>query len=750
MPTPVRTMRHRLIFRLLLAPLLLCCAALGAQAQPADAVTAARLQPGERLALDGTLSHPAWQRAPVWARFVEKDPHNGAEPPQRTQVQVLYDEDAVWIGITAFDDQAVRIRDVPVRYDGVNRTQDFVVVYLDPIGTKRSAQFFRVSAAGSLADGLHTAADDSEDFAPDFDWDAAVQRRADGWTAVLRLPFASLRFAEGEQQSWRFMVARRLPREQFHLVASVPIPRDAPSFIHNLQPLQGVQLPQRHGFLTLRPSVTLRRVQEEGDGTPRRSSSDIDASLDLKWRPHAELVVDATLNPDFSQVALDVPQLAGNSRFALFFPEKRPFFFESADLLRSPTEAFYTRSITAPRWGLRGTWRGPQWAGSLLAVDDRGGGLVLLPGPYGTGAAEQPASKALAARVRKDEGGLQWGGVLAARRYADNLGDNLVLGPDVALPLNDAWRVRAQWLGSQTSAQPDATGRLRRVSDVGSHRAFVKAQRQAGDGESSITLDDVGEGFRHDGGFVNQAGVRSLALFHSHGWRRVGPFNEFFLNLEVDQVRDRRSGDVVKELIRPGIWSSAARNLEWWLELNLHSRVRPTAGGPLLAERFVGSGLVMTPAAWWPLVDVNVAMGRLADTVAAQVRPGLRLNLSSRLRPMRPLELEPSVSTAWLRDDGRRIYSETAAQLLAVWHFDAQHNLRAIVQRGALDRVAEAGVAAERSRSRVASLTYTWRRSSGTVLYLGASRSNESAGVRASEAFLKLQFDVDEARHSLF
>ena len=73
-------------------------------------------------------------------------------------------------------------------------------------------------------------------------------------------------------------------------------------------------------------------------------------------------VVDATLNPDFSQVALDEPQLAGNTRFALSFPEKRPFFFESSDLLRSPTEALYTRSLTAPRWGLRSTWRGaPNW-----------------------------------------------------------------------------------------------------------------------------------------------------------------------------------------------------------------------------------------------------------------------------------------------------------------------------------------------------------------------------------------------------
>ncbi len=737
--------------RLWLALLCLFCAATVLRAEPAEGVTAVRLGAGERMLLDGSLSHPAWQRAPVWSRFVEKDPRHGAVPPQSTQVQVLFDEEAVWVGITAFDDRPERIRDVPVRHDGVNRTQDFVVVYVDPIGTRRSAQFFRVSAAGSQADGLHTAADDSEDFAPDFDWDAAVQRRADGWTAVLRLPFASLRFAEGLQQPWRFMVARRLPREQFHLVTSVLIPRDAASFIHTLQPLQGVQLPQRHGFLTLRPSLTLRRSGERAEGVPKIAANDVEPTLDLKWRPQAELVVDATLNPDFSQVALDVPQLAGNSRFALFFPEKRPFFFESADLLRSPTEAFYTRSFTAPRWGLRGTWRGPEWAGSVLTVDDRGGGEVLLPGAYGTAVARQPASRALAARVRRDEGGLQWGGVLAARRYADDGGDNLVLGPDLGLQIDRAWRLRGQWLASRTSAwDDDHDGRLRRGAAIDSHRLFVKAQRQVDDGESSISVDDVGENFRHDGGFVNQAGSRSLSVFHSHGWRQIGPFNEFFLNLQVDQVRDRVSGDVVREMVRPGFWSSGARNLEWWLELHLHSRLRPAAGRPLLAERFIASGLVMTPAEWFPLIDANVSVGRLADAVAGEVRPGLRLNLSGKLRPLRALELEPSLQTAWLRDGGRRSYSETASQLLAVWHFDAQHNLRAIVQRRALDRVAAVEAAAERGRTRTASLTYTWRRSSGTVLYLGASRAQEAPGQRSSEAFVKLQLDVDEARRGLF
>ena len=721
------------------------------RAQTDDAartITAVRLAPGESITLDGSLSHPAWARAPVWQRFIEKDPRNGAEPPQETRVQVLFDERALYVGVTALDSRAALIRDLPVRYDQVNRTQDFVVVYLDAIGTKRSAQFFRVNAAGSMADGIHNAADDSEDFSPDFDWDAAVARTPQGWTAVLRLPFASLRYADGAQQHWRIMVARRLPREDFHLLASVPIPRDVPSFIHNLQPLAGVTLPPSAQFLTLRPSLTLRQSHSQDTGQPRERKSAVDASLDIKWRPRAELVVDGTLNPDFSQVALDVPQLAGNSRFALFFPEKRPFFFESADLLRTPSEALYTRSFTAPRWGVRGTWRSASLAGTAVAVDDRGGGLVLLPGPYGTDAAEQPASRTVAARVKGDEGHFTWGGVLAARRYEQGQGDNNVLGPDVAWQINDTWRLRGQWLHSDTTAQANGSGGLARGAATRGERRVLKFFRNADFSDSNIGLDDIDTGFRHDTGFVNQAGVRSLNAFHANGWGDVGPFNQFFLNVFAEHITDRATGQVVRQTLRPGLWSTGKSNLEWWLEANVVSRVRTSASAALLEERFIASGVVLTPAVWWPLVDTNLTLGKLADASASAVRSGGRWNFSSRLRPLRRLEIEPSLSLAWLEAGGQRTYHETASQLLAVWHLAPGMNLRAIVQRSSLDRRAEPGVGAARDASQANSLTWTWRRSAGTVLYVGASatRSGNPLNNRGGEGFVKLQVDVDEVR----
>lgn len=295
-------------------------AAPDAGSSSADAIVAHRLQPGERIRLDGRLAHPAWQRAPAYRQFVQKSPDTGAAASRETEVRVLFDEHALYVGIDAREPQPERIRAPWVRHDQVNRTQDFVVVYVDAIGARQSAQFFRVSASGGTADGMHTAADDSEDFAPDFDFDAAAHRHAQGYSVVLRIPFASLRYAGDSAAGWRMMVGRRTPREQFFMDSSVLIPREAPSFIATLQPLQGVELPAQHQFLALRPSLTWRASRERKADGSSRSGTGWDATLDLKWRPRAEWVIDATLNPDFSQVALDVPQLSGNERFALSFP----------------------------------------------------------------------------------------------------------------------------------------------------------------------------------------------------------------------------------------------------------------------------------------------------------------------------------------------------------------------------------------------------------------------------------------------
>jgi hypothetical protein len=722
------------------------------------AMHAVRLLPDEHIVLDGTLGNPAWQRAPVYDNFIENEPHRDARPRYATRVQILFDEQALYVGVTSLDDHPEEIRAPLVRQDKVIRTQDFVVVYLDAIGKRQSAQFFRVNASGSTGDGMHTAADDDEDFSPDFDFDAASARTPGGYTSVLRIPFASLRFSSDSHAHWRIMVARRMPRDQAYMWTSVAVPTDAPAFISAMQPLDGVELPQQKNFLALRPSLTARHTSDAQPGQGKHTADGVQGSLDVKWRASPELVIDGTLKPDFSQVALDVPQLSGNTDFALYLPEKRPFFFESSDLLHSPTEAMYTRSFTAPRWGVRSTWRGASLAGTAFVIDDKGGGQTLLPHGYGTDTALQPGSRSLSARGLfdvNDDGRFQVGGILAARRYEGGRGDNTVAGPDVNWQLTDAWRIKGQWLRSQTTAQPftdDATGgvTLAKGRTSTGDSVFLKLLRYTDRTQLEISELDISPQFRHDTGFVNQVGVRDIEVHPSMVFRDLAPINEMWLNLRGALIRDRIDGDVIQESLAPDVWMSLPHNTQAWLSWHGLSKLRAASGGKLLAEHYWKGEYSSTLAQSIPLFDATLALGRMADVTAGVVRPGGQVNLMLSTRPFAAIEVEPSIWAAWLKNGPLLAYRETASQLLGVWHLDARQNLRLIVQRSTVDRKAEAGVAADRESGLTTSLTYVLRKSMGTVLYVGATRSHSGVGAqniaRGTEAFVKLQMDVDEVR----
>lgn len=214
-------------------------------------------------------------------RPVDREP---APPAYRTTLQVVIADDAITFGIRAFDPSPMDIRAPLTRRDQVRRDQDFVSVILDPVGTRRSAQFVRINAAGVLADGVFIADTDNEDFSPDFKVEAAVQRLPDGYSVELRLPLVALRYPFEGGLPWRLMVARGIPRESSMLLLSAPLTKDALNFIAELQQVDGLDdvtaRVRDRSFLSVRPN--LPRVPP---GTSTRPARSVEASC--RWVPRS-------------------------------------------------------------------------------------------------------------------------------------------------------------------------------------------------------------------------------------------------------------------------------------------------------------------------------------------------------------------------------------------------------------------------------------------------------------------------------
>lgn len=757
--------RQCLVGASLLAPLAQASEAYPEGAHP----QAVRLAAGESaLRIDGRLDEAVWQRAPVHDAFTQYLPVERWPAPLRTTVQVVVDDHGVSFGIRAYDPDPALIRAPLVRRDQVMRDQDFVAVVLDPVGNRRSAQFVRVNAAGVVADGTYIADSDTEDFAPDFEVEAAVHRETDGYSVELRLPLLALRYPYADGAPWRLMVTRSVPRDASMLLLSAPLTKDALSFISELQPVAGLEdVTERvrdHALLQVRPEIAARRTRGE------RDTNDTSLGVEIKWRPRADWVIDATLNPDFSQVELDVPQLAGNTRFALSVPEKRPFFLESSDVLDLPLPAFYSRSVTDPRWGLRATWRGAHADAAVLSVSDAGGGLILRPGPYSTAVALQDLrSQATLLRARRHGANTTFGALASQRDYGDSR-SNQVIGVDLVWRMSEQDQLRIRGLGSQTSALFDEFGEPQRGPREDGYHASASWWRRTPGWNITAELSDTSPRYRNDNGFVEQAGIRTLKseLIRRFGERKFAPLGawstftayEFEATLDVehrsalaDPGQGIAGGETVLRQFRPGLWWAAGLNSETWLQWRQDAeRAQPvTLGGRLHSLRSAAGGFGINPAPWFTRLNLELQLGERLDVEADRVGRGAVWLLEAKLRGGLAngwgVESEQRIEQGFIRGpEGRRAITDTAWQWFGLLHLSSRDSVRLLWQQSRLHRAADAaaGVVADVSRHSVVSVVAQHRAGVGRVLSVGASRqSGEPEGVVNTEVFAKASFELN-------
>jgi Domain of unknown function (DUF5916) len=726
-----------------------------ASAQP----RALMLASDDKLTLDGRLDEAAWQRAPLHERFVQYLPTDRQPPPAgyRTTVQVLAQDDALVIGVRAHDPSPEDIRAPLTRRDQVKRDQDFIAVIVDAVGDRRAAQFVRINAAGVIADGMYIAAGDTEDFAPDFDVEAAAIRTDDGYSVEVRLPFIALRYPHEGGAPWRLMVARSVPRASSTLLLSAPLTKDGLSFIAELQVIEGLaaaaERAREHSLLMLRPELTLRSLREHNAGVRVKDEVKTSLGADIKWRPRADWVLDATLNPDFSQVELDAPQLAGNTRFALSVPEKRPFFLESTDVVDQPIEGFYSRSVTDPRYGLRATWRASKADATALTLRDEGGGLVLRPGPFATALfAQDGASQATLLRARRHDGAFSSGALISDRDHGAR-GRNTVAGGDVYWSPNaqDQWRARL--VGSRTTAGFDAQGQAVRTAEERGHWLELRWNRRSDHWIVNADFDDIAPRFRNDNGFVEQAGVRRFEGELIRRWGEASALglsaHEFETYLWTEQIvtRDDPSagitgGQTVARRWHPGIWFAGPRNSEGWLQLNLDAeRVRP--GGRLHPTRGAGAQIGWNPAPWFTRLTMELNAGDRVDVEADRLGRGVDGFIEATVRGQIGgfgVESEQKLQAEFIERGGRRVLTDSAARWLGVLHLTARDSLRVVWQAARYRYGGDAaqGITPAREDMRVTSLVFQHRVGLGRNVSVGATRGTVEPGKqRKDEVFVK-------------
>jgi hypothetical protein len=328
---------HGHVPRLLsLCACLLCPALLAAQTNGGIDYNTARFDrklPATRasgpITLDGRLDEAAWENAPVARNFIQNDPREGQPATYDTEVRMVYDDAALYIGLFARDDEPDGIIVNELRKDFNTGSGDSFQVVIDTFKDERNGYQFAINPAGAKWDAQMANEGRENNSNWDGVWDVSARIGDDGWYAEMRIPFRTLKFSPDTDQTWGVNFQRRLRRLNENSYWS-PVQR-----IHNLSrvsmagTIEGLQGIAPGNNLRIKPYALASASRVLG----RPTVGDFDAGFDVKYGVTSGLTWDFTVNTDFSQVEADEQQI-NLTRFSLFFPEKRDFFLENSGIFQ--------------------------------------------------------------------------------------------------------------------------------------------------------------------------------------------------------------------------------------------------------------------------------------------------------------------------------------------------------------------------------------------------------------------------------
>ncbi len=335
--------------------------------------------------IDGKLDDPAWKNAVPLTDFKTFKPDYGKLPSQKTEVYILYDRNYIYFGFRCLDSEPSKIKAAISKRDNID-VDDLIGVVVDTFNDHQSGYLFVVNPLGIQMDGMINA-DGNGDSSFDTVWRSKGEINGIGYTAEMAIPFKSLRFPPGKKIVMSIAAVRWFSRysEQASLPAIYP---DKGSILTQMMPFELDNIKFQRPVEIL-PAVTYSQRSVQGQGSLKLDNRTTDFSLTGKLGLTSGLTLDATYNPDFSQVEADAGQIDVNLRYALYYPEKRPFFLEGMENFnfggRSEAnylgDVVYTRTIVDPVMGfkLNGKMGNQNLVSSIFAVDEYPGRVTRRP-----------------------------------------------------------------------------------------------------------------------------------------------------------------------------------------------------------------------------------------------------------------------------------------------------------------------------------------------------------------------------------
>jgi hypothetical protein len=478
--------------------------------------------------IDGILDDPVWQKAPHETGFKTYHPDYGIDMKEKTVVYYAYDRENLYFAFRCFDSQPDKIKASMTSRDTIS-PDDWICINLDSFNDHQSLYALYVNPMGIQGDSRFEAG--TEDFTVDTVWYSHGRIDAEGYAVEIRIPFKSLRFSHKEPIEMGIIFERKISRRSESGTYPPLDPAQGMNFLTQTRTLIFHDI-RHYTLLELLPGLTFsqRSSLEQGElVTPKGKG---DPSLTAKYGITSQLILDGTANPDFSHVEADAGQIDFNLRYALFFPEKRPFFLEGKEKFNlagsqegDPIGAIvHTRTIVDPLLGIKlnGRVGDKDTVASIYALDE------LIEG----GENFAHFSILRYKHALSNDGFL--GGFYTGRHHRSEY--NVVLGTDGQLRINPSSLFGYHLFLSQT--RPESQTQKENGHALGLHYAYTTRELIL-----MLGFQDIDQEFWTETGYITRTGISRLRtgilrMFYprSKFIRRIDPM------IHSTQIRDKSSG----------------------------------------------------------------------------------------------------------------------------------------------------------------------------------------------------------------
>ena len=449
--------------------------------------------------------------------FRQRDPGDGTPISQATSAYLSYDDQNLYVVFVCRDDPS-KVRAHFSKRDNIT-DDDQVFVYLDTFRDRQHAYVFSANPVGVQADGIFTEGQTDTDYSFDAVWDSKGTLTKGGYIVWMSIPLKGLRFAKHLEQVWGIGLQRNIVRNSEEAFWPYVTHRTA-GFLQQLGELKGLETVSPGRNVQLIPYGTFTHARTLDPTAPRLDMLNQGrVGLDAKAAVLGNaLALDATINPDFSQVESDDPQVTINQRYEVYFPEKRPFFLENASFFQTPINLFFSRRIVDPEFGARLTGKLGQWDLGLLASDDRAPGEQFALGH------PVPGSRAADGifSLHREFGNQSTIGLLATN-YDFGASYNRLFSLDTRLRLSPTWFFTGQVV-KDYDRQPGSS-----QTQGQAYFADVNRSGRSFTYESSYT--DFSAAFTAPLGYIKRVDIRKTDQFANYLWHRqngvvrdYGPF----------------------------------------------------------------------------------------------------------------------------------------------------------------------------------------------------------------------------------